>query len=472
VTAVSVEFSRRELFGLAAAAAVVAIPSRAFGGSLSSSITPEKFGATGDGVTNDTAAFAAMAEFVNKRGGGTIVLRATTYIVGGQAPDPSQSTYSFVPAKIMEFSGCAKKIAIVGNGARIRCAGGLRYGTFDSSGQPTVHPLPNYSPGELATPYAAMIKIENCTGGIEISDLELDGNVGGLAIGGPFGDSGWQIPAYGLQLINNNCSEQISRVYTHHHALDGMQVSGFVGRDSTSLVQDVVSEYNGRQGCSITGGCNYAFATCRFNHTGRAGIVTSPSAGVDIEAEDKTIRNLSFSGCEFSDNAGAGMVADSGDTDGATFEKCRLIGTTNWSAWPGKPHFRFTSCVFVGAICNAYGDPDPGRAVQFSNCEFLDDPTLSPTGQVYKPLDPIADLSVHQNILFDACRFRLTDQMVLPWTVNVLYNNCTMAQVETKQAYPRGTFTGVNTITGNVDLYGSTILGDLTVNGQLVPRTG
>jgi hypothetical protein len=47
-----------------------------------------------------------------------------------------------------------------------------------------------------------------------------------------------------------------------------------------------------------------------------------------------------------------------------------------------------------------------------------------------------------------------------------------MSQVQDKQAYPRGTFTGVNTISGNVDLYGSKILGDLTVNGQLVPRTG
>jgi hypothetical protein len=110
--------------------------------------------------------------------------------------------------------------------------------------------------------------------------------------------------------------------------------------------------------------------------------------------------------------------------------------------------------------------------VQFSNCDFLDDPELSPTKQVYSPLSPIADLYIYENILFDGCRFKLTAQCVLPWTVNVLYKNCTMSQVQDKQAYPRGTFTGVNTISGNVDLYGSKILGDLTVNGQLVPRTG
>ena len=82
--------------------------------------------------------------------------------------------------------------------------------------------------------------------------------------------------------------------------------------------------------------------------------------------------------------------------------------------------------------------------------------------------DPV----LFSNVLFDGCRFRLTAQCVLPWTVSVIYNNCTMSQVQTNQAYPRGTFVGVNTIDGNVDLSGSKILGDLTVNGQLVQRTG
>src|SRR4051795_2838379 len=174
------------------------------GGSATSStdITPEKFGAVGDGVTNDTAAFAAMADFVNARGGGTIVLRKTTYVVGKQSADPTQSTYSFMPSKVIALTGCTNKITIVGNGTRLRCAGGLRYGTFDASGQPTTHPLPYLEHGELATPYMAMIKIDKCSGGIEISDLELDGNVTALVIGGLFGDTGRQIPAIGLQLID------------------------------------------------------------------------------------------------------------------------------------------------------------------------------------------------------------------------------------------------------------------------------
>ncbi len=372
----------------------------------------------------------------------------------------------------MLFRGCSKPLAIIGNGARLRCADGLRFGTFDrSTGQPTSHAMPYYSLGELASPYISMISAENCSGGVDISNLELDGNLAGLLIGGPFGDTGWQIPAAGLRLLNNRCSEQLTQIYSHHHALDGIYIDGVAERNSASMVQDVVSEYNVRQGCSLTGGRNYSFANCHFNHTGRAGLESAPAAGLDIEAAVKPIRNLSFSGCEFANNTGVGMVADSGDTDGATFDKCRFVGTTVWSAWPLKPHFRFTNCQFVGAVVHAFTDPDPDRAAQFSNCSFLDDPALSPTGQVYGPSQPIVNLAASVNVLFDGCRFDLKFESVLPWSWNAHYNNCTMSQVSTVLAHPKGTYTGVCRIDGNVELYGAIILGDLTVNGQVVPRT-
>jgi len=463
--------SRRDCLACAAAAAVTPRfrlkPDR-----KSSFVTPEQFGALGDGVTNDTDAFAAMATFVNKRRGGAISLRPTTYIVGKQAPDPTMSAYAFAPADILEFDGCSEQLSIVGNGARIRCADGLRFGTFDpSTGEPTANTMPYYGQGELATPYVAMISAKNCSGGIDISNLELDGNLQRLMIGGPYGDTGRQIPAVGLRLLNNSCSEQVTQVYTHHHALDGLYIDGPAERNAASTIESVVSEYNVRQGCSLVGGRNYSFKDCRFNHTGKAGLASAPGAGIDIEAETKPIRNLSFSGCEFSNNTGVGMLADSGDSESATLDNCRFVGTTAWSAWPRKPLFRFTACTFVGSICNTFGDVDPERAAQFANCVFLDDASLSPTGEVFKPSVAIASLNICKNVLFDGCRFSLTGQSVLPYSTSALYNNCTMSQVASKTAYPRGTYTGVNEITGPVVLNGSIILGDVTVNGQLKPRT-
>jgi hypothetical protein len=432
---------------------------------------PEDFGAVGDGVTNDTDAFAKMTFAVNGSGGGRVVLRPTTYIVGGHTSDPS-GVYAYAPASIMDFDGCTGGLSIEGNGARLRCADGLRFGTFDpATGAATIHEMPYYGTGELASPYAGMITVQNCRGKIYIEDLELDGNLEGLLIGGPRGDTGWQIGASGLRLINNIAGEWVTRVHSHHHALDGLYIDGAAERPDISLIEDVVSEYNVRQGCSVVGGRNYSFFNCKFNHTGKARMTSAPSAGIDIEAESSPIRNLKFSGCEFSNNTGVGMLAEAGDSEGAVFNECRFIGTTAWSAWPRKPRYEFQSCQFVGSICNTFGDSDATRAAQFHDCSFLDDPTLSPTGEVYKSSYPIADLNEYMNVLFDGCKFTLGHESVLPWSVNALYKDSIMSQTSNNQAYPRGTYLGTNRINGNVDLYGSKILGDLTVNGQVVPRT-
>jgi len=434
--------------------------------------TPEQFGAVGDGNTNDTQAFIDMTEAVNAAGGGTVILRAATYIVGAHVPDPA-SAYAYAPTTIMEFNGCTQPLAILGNGARLRCADGLRFGTFDPlTGAATQHPLPYYGTGELASPYVAMVSVKNCSSGVTIQDLELDGNLAGLIIGGPYGDVGWQIPCYGLRLINNTNKEQVVRVHAHHHPVDGLIIDGAPGRQTWSVIQEVNSEYNGRQACSIIGGQNYSFEDCKFNHSGKGGIASAPGAGLDIEAESSPVRNLNFSACEFVNNNGAGMVADSGDSAGASFTKCRFVGTTSWAAWPRKPQFRFDTCQFVGSICNTFGSQDPALAARFFNCSFCDDPKLSPTGEVYSDSYPIADLSDYVNVLFDGCRFTLTNGEVLPWSINAIYKDVTMAQASAKQAYPRGTYLGTSRIDGNVDLNGSSILGQLTVNGALVARTG
>jgi hypothetical protein len=451
------------------------LPSKPVGGGSQTplqSFLPEDFGAVGDGVTNDTEAFARMTDAVNAVGGGTIILAPKTYVVGAQVTN-AQSRYAFDPAPIMEFDGCKRALTIQGNGARLLCADGLRFGTFArSTGLPTQNPMPNYDVSEVASPYLAMITVQNCTGKVSIENLELDGNVDRLLLGGPFGDTGWQIPGTGIRLINNSGGETLKNIHTHHHALDGLLISTLLDRATSTVCETVVSEYNARQGCSIVSGSNFKFANCRFNHTGKAKFYSAPGAGVDIEAETSPIRNLGFVGCEFSNNSGVGMIADSGDTEAATFRQCRFIGTASWAAWPAKPNFRFEDCEFVGSICQAHGDPDPSRAVQFLRCSFTDDPALTPTKQVYAPRLPIADLgSGDVNVRFDGCDFELQNASVLPWTLQSTFNNCTMVQTSSQQAYPRGFFTGTNRIEGNVDLYGSKISGSLTVNGTIVPPT-
>ena len=461
-------FDRRSF--LAASAAAAALPSRliAANGPL---LTPEQFGARGDGVTNDTAAFGRLSAEVSRRGGGTISLRAgRTYLVGSQARGGPK--FGWTPDPIIELHNLTRPLTIAGNGARLRCQPGLRFGTFDlATGQPVERPMPNRDKSEIAFPYRGMIWILSSTAPIAIRDLELDGNAARLRVGGPFGDKGWQVPATGLLLQFNSEAETIDNVLTHHHGLDGAMIVGIEQRSARSRVTRLVSRYNYRQGLSITGGRGYDFFDCEFSHTGRGGIKSPPGAGVDIEAEGhRLIRDLSFTRCKFLDNAGCGLVADSGNSEGARFTDCTFVGTTSWSAWPKKPGFSFANCLFVGSVVHAFPDPDPARAAHFLHCRFTDDPRLSPTGQVYSGGGPIVNMAKSDNVLFDGCTFNLVGAAVLPWSGNAIYKDCVMAQRSPKPAITRGHFLGRTTISGPVDLGSSTVEGTLIVNGRQVPR--
>ena len=68
--------TRRDL--LLGAGAIAAMPDAAWALQGGAAVTPEQFGALGDGRTNDSDAFAAMSAFATARGGGEIVLRRTT----------------------------------------------------------------------------------------------------------------------------------------------------------------------------------------------------------------------------------------------------------------------------------------------------------------------------------------------------------------------------------------------------------
>jgi hypothetical protein len=317
-----------------------------------------------------------------------------------------------------------------------------------------------------------MIDARNCSGLIDIRDLELDGNLQRLKIGGRSSNAGWQIPGAGIRLFGNHGPLRLTNIRSHHQPLDGLTIWDANDRIGGGVITDVICENNGRQGCTITSGRNYTFVRCRFAHTGRGGLASPPCAGLDIEAEGRgVIRNLRFSACEFTDNVGAGLVADSGDSADMSFDDCRFVGTTNWCAWPAKPGMRFSGCAFVGALVHAFGDPDPRRAARFERCEFLDDPSLSPTGKVYlggSILHPVVNLPSGQNVRFDHCRFRLTDEGGLPYTGDAIYSDCQMSQARSVRSHPRGTYLGTNTLTGNIDLSGSTIRGEIILNGHVV----
>jgi hypothetical protein len=456
---------RRRLLAGAASGALIAFSGVAF--AAAPVFRPERFGAKGDGRTDDSEAFARLSDAVNAAGGGIVELRRRTYLVGTQTPGMDLT----MGARLLLFERCTRPVVVRGNGATLRCAPGQRYGMFLPDGSPVPEIVPKGIVG-MVRPYAAMIEARFCSGGLLIQDIELDGNSGKLVVGGKRGDKGWQIGCAGVVLRNNSGPEQIVNVWSHHHPHDGFYVDG--PREPTPGVKrhfvNLRADANGRQGMSLVGGRDYRIERSSFTRTGRGAVTSPPGAGLDIEAQrKKAIRNLTFVDCKFMDNRGAAMVADSGDSADVSFTNCTFVGTDNWAAWPKKPGFRFEGCTLVGSVVRTFSDPDPARATRFIDCLFTDDPTLSPTGKVVFQKSRASVLA--SGVLLDRCRLVMVGDGVLPTSNGTIYRDCTMSQRSSKVAALRGRFEGRNVIKGAVALKNSVVVGDTVLNGNTVPKT-
>lgn len=423
---------------------------------------------------DNTRAFRLASAALSQAGGGTLTIPPGRYPVGDQLIALRRGHgYAAQGRPIIRIEGCTLPVVVDGTGATLIAADGLRFGAFDPlTGSAHTAPLPFYDLDFRADAYR-MIDVRDCRGSVTIRGIELDGNSDSYILGGPWGDTGRQVEAIGIMLTANTGGVLLEDLRTHDHGLDGVMVA-HAGLTASSprypvTLRNVVSDRNGRQGLSWVGGTELTAIRCRFTRTGRGRFQSAPGAGVDIEAEESVCRNGRFVDCTFADNTGVGFLASTGDVADISVQRCRVVGTTSWSAWSYKPRVRFDDCVFVGSIVNAFPSKDPTQATRFHRCRFTDDPKLSPTGKVYHQF--LADLGGGStNVLFDDCDFTATAaERALPWTpADTRYNNCRFRQAGRKIAYPRGVFTGACTIrtAGQVDLYGSRVRGTVTINGK------
>lgn len=366
-------------------------------------------GAKGDGQTDDTSAFQKAAELLGQAGGGTLVIPPGVYVVGRQNHAPGQ--YPFYRTEpIFRVKGL-KFLRIEGNRATIRRAAGLRFGSFDKETGEPFHPqkMP-FVDWRYAANVGNILEISHSEN-IFISDLELDGNVGELIIGGQYGDTGRQLPGSGIFIYN--CSRVwVEQVHSHHQPLDGIMI-GYYGLKEEDpptphTLVDCVFEYNARQGLSWIGGRGLRAYRCRFRHTGRAlnagkPFASAPGAGLDIEAEESICRDGYFEECEFVNNIGCGSVADSGDGGYSRFVRCLFWGVTSWSAWSAKPGLVYEDCTFYGSIVHAFGSDDPALATRWIRCKFEDRPWENGEGPYGNFL---AELNGNlRNVTFDSCTF-------------------------------------------------------------------
>jgi hypothetical protein len=448
--------------------------SRTVESKLQEAISVKDFGAVGDGTTNDTVAFAAAAAAINAAGGGKLIIPQGTYIIGSQTfAGATGKGYAYQAATLLQFTNCTKPVIVEGEGAILKFAAGMRFGSFDPvTGLPYTTTPPFYNADYTAN-LGVMIGFDACTNAV-IRDIELDGNINNMIIGGGWGDTGIQLGALGL--VFSSCKQaSAENVYTHHHGLDGVEIvwTGLTNSETNlypHTLKNVRSTYNSRQGLSWVGGNALTCIDCDFSNTGRNGaVVSSPASGIDIEPETSICRNGTFINCRFYNNVGAGVLGSTGLSPYMSFYNCQMIGTTYWSIW-GQAQWRYHDCLIVGAMVYPGGDAtDPVLASKYFGCRFYMDTAYSPNGTIYGPR---MNLDFSNNCLFEGCEFTAETGYQLPYSLGNLngtnYDNCIFYQQGSGTFYTRGNFRGRSRITyplGTFDATGTVVFGNLELNG-------
>lgn len=435
----------------------------------------EWFGAVGDGVTNDTAAFQAAAEYMQALDGGTLCLGVgKTYVVGVQTLGGDPANYSYAPDEIFTITGFTGHIKIEGNGATIKAAAGLRIGSFDP-GTGNVYNPPGGGFSDttyMASPYEGMIHATDYTGSLEIENLTLHGNEQNLTQGGYWGDVGFQIPCSGLQVLPGSGRLLCRNVVCTRHGTDGATYQATV---DTRMDESVIAHfigceftYAGRNGFSLTGGRGVTFENCKFNHTSKGSIQSNPQYGFDMEPDGgQYARDITFINCEFLNNNNGGYGGGSGRMQEINFYDCRFSGdpqlgasSSSIAVFVTKPGHRFHNCRIAGfyqitatdAVKYEFRETiyEEGWGPQFFNCIFTNNPNeyyggIAPTFSGGAP-------SVSGPVLFDNCTF---DYDVTAWAgttayvVNATVRNgsnfyrCTTAGTSAGAGGPSGTGTAI-----------------------------
>ena len=399
---------------------------------LQETVSVKDFGAVGNGVADDTSAFQAAAAYINAQDGGKVIIPAGTYIVGQQTfAGATGLGYAYRGADIFYVQNCTRPVVIESQGATVKFKNNMNFGSFDpvtgAVYNPASLPFVNY---DYQASTGIMFRFDNNASVAIVGALELDGNVTNAVVGGEWGDTGRQIVSYCIEAYGNN-QFYAENVWAHHSCLDGM-ASGYDGLTDESsphkplTLVNCVFENNARQGWSITGGRGVTAINCKFNDTGQdIPFNSSPGAGCDLEAEGGWVRDVMFLNCEFSNNIGAGLVADSGNTASVTAIRCKFIGTNAYALWPRKPRMAFYDCLIVGGVVNAYASAtDPDYATKFINCNFSDEVMYSPTGTVYNG-GYLANLEDGANVSLNKCNFTATTQRVINLKNGGFLTDCT-----------------------------------------------
>ncbi len=373
----------------------------------------KKFGAKGDGKTDDTRAIQAAVTRVNalKRNVMLVIPRGT-YLVRPQRPGVGEEG-PYVPVDLLTFRDC-QNITVKGeSGARIQYASSLYYGAFErKNGRLERAAVVTTDYRKLASigHGIALYDSKNVT----IQGIEINGNNKSFIQGGEFGDVGFQIDNDGIFI--RDCSDvTISNVFIHHFGRDGLQIinktpAGFNTPSQRLVLKSSRFENNGRQGFSWTGGTGLQATGCSFSHTGKDGLTSPPGAGIDFEPNaGYIVYDGKFTNCQIKGNSGVGILSDaSGDAARKiSFSQCQVEGSSSPAIWIKSPDFSFTGCKIDGSYFFGYAARVKEDGTRFYNCVFSD-VSIRDTKMNY-----IIESNGASYLLFSNCDFSATEKSLI-----------------------------------------------------------
>lgn len=364
------------------------------------------FGATGGNVVADTLAFQSASTRINGVKAAVLNIPNAKYIVSGQrlrkSPDRSKPFYAY--DGVFSVTGLSA-LSINGNGATVQLASGLRFGAFANDTGANWTTITSHK--SMFAAVGPIFQVWNSTK-VAINNLNIDGNSANLILGGEFGDTGRQIGGSGIVL--DGCpGAKITSCTARNCALDGFTVRQSNLKDpvyNPVVLDNVVSQYNARQGLSWIGGNGLTILNSEFSYTGKRvnigqkmAFMSAPGAGFDIEPNGvkhghdpipQWTRNGKVRNTVFKENAGVALLAafnrvypgDSSDGGYTHFDKCNFSSTSRIQAtFVQQPGISFYDCTFIGMTDMASdglqlnGQRDPALATTFTRCTWNEPPT-------------------------------------------------------------------------------------------------
>lgn len=280
-------------------------------------VTDRRFGARGDGVTDDTSAIQSAIDWMAGQGGGEVIVPNGAYMIKGHVENP--------PVNVLGDEG---GIALKDN-VHLFLAPGA-----------TLRAIPNDKPSYV------IVRIYNKQN-VTISGGTIQGERHHHT--GTAGEWGYGIAITGGRNIT------ITDVTTRDCWGDGVNLQALPAASgrAADVAENVrlyrlTSTGNRRQGMSVEGVIGLVVEDSTFEHTGGK----APQAGVDIEPwrDSHPTEDMIFSRCIFRHNAAWGMIAMMPQMRGLTVENCIFEGNQSGQAqlevWSANKGYRIANNVF------------------------------------------------------------------------------------------------------------------------------